>query len=77
MTKTYSLLLNVKVESKETADGKNVRSYSFKAWKDGKITKNARVFDWTDSITQSKSGKMEDLGKFIFEAAQQIAKEEV
>lgn len=77
MSKTYSLLLNIKVDTNETKDGKELHSYSFKAWKDGKITKNAKAFDWTDSITQSKSGKMEDLGKFIFEAAQQIAKEEV
>lgn len=76
MSKTYSLLLNIKVDTNETKDGKELHSYSFKAWKDGKITKNARVFDWTDSITQSKKGKMRELGEFIFNAVQQIVKKE-
>ena len=36
MSKTYSLLLNIKVDTKETNDGKELHSYSFKAWKNGK-----------------------------------------
>lgn len=73
MSKTYSLLLNIKVNAKETADGKELHSYSFKAWKDGKITKNARTFDWTEPMTKKQSGNMQELGEKIFSVVQDIA----
>ncbi|PBC75089.1 hypothetical protein [Fibrobacter intestinalis] len=66
MSKTYSLLLNVKVDTNTTSDGKKQRSYFFKAWKDGKITKNALAFDWDEPIVRNQSGKMQELGEKIF-----------
>ena len=68
----YCLLLNIKVDAKETADGKELHSYSFKAWKDGKITKNARAFDWTESMTKKQSGNMQELGEKIFSVIQDV-----
>ena len=73
MSKTYSLLLNIKVNAKETADGKELHSYSFKAWKDGKITKNARALDWTEPMTKKQSGNMQELGEKIFSVIQDTA----
>ena len=72
MSKMYSLLLNIKVDTKETADGKELHSYSFKAWKDGKITKNARAFDWTPKIVKNQAGNMQDLGTQIFSVIQDM-----
>ena len=70
MSKIFSLLLNIKVDTKETADGKELHSYSFKAWKDGKIAKNARAFDWTEPMTKKQSGNMQELGEKIFSVIQ-------
>lgn len=72
MAKTYSLLLNIKADAKETSDGKNRHNYSFKAWKDGKITKNAIAFDWTPKIVKNQAGNMEELGKKIFSVIQDV-----
>lgn len=76
MSKTYSLLLNVKVDAKETSDGKNRHNYSFKAWKDGIITKNARAFDWTPKIVKNQAGNMQELGEKIFSVIQDLVKKE-
>lgn len=73
MSKMYSLLLNIKVDTKETTNGKELHSYSFKAWKDGKITKNARAFDWTEPMTKKQSGNMQELGEKIFSVIQDLA----
>ena len=70
MAKTYSLLLNINVEAKETSDGKNRHNYSFKAWKNGKITKNAIAFDWTPKIVKKQAGNMKELGEKIFSVIQ-------
>jgi len=72
MSKTYSLLLNIKVDTKETNDGKELHSYSFKAWKDGKITKGARAFDWTEPKFKKQTGNMQDLGEKIFSVIQDV-----
>ena len=72
MSKTYSLLLNIKVDTKETNDGKKLHSYSFKAWKDGKITKGARAFDWTEPMFKKQTGNMQDLGEKIFSVIQDV-----
>lgn len=73
MSKTYSLLLNIKVDTNKTKDGKELHSYSFKAWKDGKITKNARVFDWTEPMVKKQAGNMQELGEKIFSVIQDSA----
>ena len=72
MSKTYSLLLNIKVDTKETNDGKQLHSYSFKAWKNGKITKDARAFDWTETIVKKQTGNMQELGEKIFSVIQDV-----
>lgn len=72
MSKTYSLLLNIKVDTKETNDGKELHSYSFKAWKNGKITKDARAFDWTEPIVKKQTGNMQELGEKIFSVIQDV-----
>lgn len=70
MSKIYSLLLNIKVDEKETSDGKNRHNYSFKAWKDGKITKKAIAFGWTPKIVKNQAGNMQELGEKIFSVIQ-------
>lgn len=73
MSKTYSLLLNIKVGTKETSDGKKLHTYSFKAWKDGKINKRASVFDWTEPMVKKQAGNMQELGEKIFSVIQDAA----
>ena len=72
MSKTYSLLVNIKGDTKETNDGKELHSYSFKAWKNGKITKDARAFDWTETIVKKQTGNMQELGEKIFSVIQDV-----
>ena len=76
MSKVYSLLMNIKVDTKETSDGKDIHSYSFKAWKDGKITEKARAFNWTEPIVKKQSGNMQKLGEQIFSVIQDMEKNE-
>lgn len=73
MEKTYSLLLNIKVETTKTSDGKDLHKYSFKAWNNGIITKDARAFNWTESMVKSQAGNMQKLGENIFSVIQEIA----
>lgn len=75
MAKTYSLLLNIKVDTKETADGKQLHFYSFKAWNDGKITKKAIAFDWTAPMTKKQAGNMQELGEKVFSVIQDAVTE--
>ena len=72
MTKTYSLLLNIKVESQKGADSRKVRTYKFKGWKNGLC--NSIAFEWSEEYAQGKPKSMQKLGKLIFDAAQSIAK---
>lgn len=72
MSKTYSLLLNIKVDTDKTTDGKEVHNYSFKAWKNGVITKDARAFDWTGPMKKKQAGNMQKLGENIFSVIQEI-----
>ena len=72
MSKTYSLLLNIKVDTEKTSDGKERHNYSFKAWKNGVITKGARAFDWTDPMEKKQAGNMQKLGESIFSVIQEL-----
>jgi hypothetical protein len=72
MSKTYSLLLNIKVETQKGIDKRKVRTYKFKGWKSGLC--NNKAFEWSEEYSQSKPKSMQKLGKLIFEAAQDIAK---
>ena len=74
MAKIYSLLLNIRVDTKETAAGKKLSSYSFKAWKNGIITEKNRAFDWTDPISKNQAGNMQALGEQIFSTIQEMTK---
>jgi len=74
MSKTYSLLLNIKVETQKGADKRKVRTYKFKGWKNGLC--NNKAFEWTEEYSQSKAKPMQKLGKLIFDTAQDIAKNE-
>ena len=73
MSKTYSLLLNIKVDTEKTSDGKERHNYSFKAWKNGVIAKEARAFDWTGPMVKNQAGNMQKLGESIFSVIQEIA----
>ena len=74
MSKTYSLLLNIKVETQKGADKRKVRTYKFKGWKNSLC--NNKAFDWSEEYSQSKPKSMQKLGKLIFDVAQDIAKNE-
>ena len=73
MTKTYSLLLNIKVMTQKGADRRNVRTYKFKGWKNAVDSDVA--FEWSEEYSQSKSKSMQKLGELIFDAAKDIVKD--
>jgi hypothetical protein len=75
MSKTYSLLLNINVETEKTSDGKSLHNYSFKAWKNGIITKQARAFDWTEPMVKKQGRNLQKLGENIFSVIQEMATE--
>lgn len=75
MSKIYSLLLNIKVETEKTSDGKSLHQYSFKAWKNAKITKQARAFDWTGPMVKKQGSNLQKLGENIFSVIQEMATE--
>lgn len=74
MTKTYSLLLNIEVKTQEGTDGRNVRTYKFKGWKNAVDSDVA--FEWSEEYSQSKSKSMQKLGELLFDAAKNIVKDD-
>lgn len=74
ISKTYSLLQNIKVETRKGVDTRKIRTYKFKGWKNGLC--NNKAFEWTEEFSQSKPKSMQRLGKLIFDAAQYLAKNE-